>query len=712
MRSIALLGLSIFGLSAALAPVHADAVRAEHVQAELIAENLGLNPGGDNWLGLRIVPDDGWHIYWRNPGDSGLPTALSWTLPPGFSAGELQWPYPHRSMLGDIVNYGYGGETLLPVQLQVPADWPGGQPVPLKAKAKWLVCKDVCIPGSAELSLSLPLAQPGTPAQADPHWRNLFSTARQQLPQPAPADWKVHFSTRDGDLSLEVKGGKLSSGGAIEFFPYASDLVKHSAPQRLANDASGLRISQKLGDAFVKAPAQVDGVLVVHDTDPAKAWEIHAQPGAVVPVPDSAALAAPLPQGGGAPLSLALVLLSALLGGLILNLMPCVFPVLSIKAVSLIEARGRVARHQRAHAVSYTVGVLATFAGLAAVLLALRGGGRAIGWGFQLQQPVFVAAMAYLLFAMALSLSGVVQFGTRFMGVGQGLVADAGYRGSFFTGVLAVAVASPCTVPFMGAAMSYALNQPAALALLVFLALGLGLALPFLLIGFFPRLGQLLPKPGAWMETFKQLMAFPLYLSVVWLLWVLGGITDRSGMAVAMLGLTLLAFALWLWNRPGGIALALRALALAAALALLASPTVRKVSAPAAAGTAATAGAPAAGVEAQAAIEPWSARRVNELRNQGRTVFVDFTADWCLSCKVNEHVALDSAAVHRAFAAADVAWLQGDWTRADPAITAELARYGHSGVPLYLIYLKGAEPKVLPQILTPSTVIDALGGAS
>jgi thiol:disulfide interchange protein/DsbC/DsbD-like thiol-disulfide interchange protein len=692
-------------LPALVLPAQADPVKAEHVQAELIAENTSLNPGGDNWLALRITPESGWHIYWRNPGDSGLPTALNWTLPQGVTAGALQWPYPHRSQLGDIVNYGYDGETLLPVQLQVPAEWPAGQPVPLQAKAKWLVCKDVCIPGSADLSLSLPLAQAGTPAQADPRWRDAFSAARAELPQPAPADWKVLFAVHDGDFTLGVKVGKLSSGGAIEFFPYASDLVKHSAPQRLDNDSSGLRISQKLSDYFVKTPSQVDGVLVVHDGDSAKAWEIHAQPGAVTPVPQGAAAAPPLPQGGGAPLSLALVLLSALLGGLILNLMPCVFPVLSIKAVSLIEARGKVARHQRGHALSYTAGVLATFAVLAGVLQALRSGGQAVGWGFQLQQPVFVAAMAYLLFAMGLSLSGVVQFGTRFMGVGQGLTADGGYRGSFFTGVLAVAVASPCTVPFMGAALSYALSQPGLLSLLVFLALGLGLALPFLLIGFFPRLGLLLPKPGAWMETFKQVMAFPLYLSVVWLLWVLGGITDRSGMAAAMLGLTLLAFALWLWNRPGGTALALRALALLAALALLGSPAVRTVAA------AAPAAAPAAAA-AKSAIEPWSEQRVAELRSQGRTVFVDFTADWCLSCKVNEHVALDSSAVHQAFAAGDVAWLQGDWTRADPAITAELARYGHSGVPLYLMYVKGAEPQVLPQILTPDTVVDALKGVS
>ena len=395
-------------------------------------------------------------------------------------------------------------------------------------------------------------------------------------------------------------------------------------------------------------------------------------------------------------LLLSTVLLSALLGGLILNLMPCVFPVLSIKAISLIEARAKVARRQRGHALAYTFGVLATFGGLAGLLLLLRHGGDAIGWGFQLQQPVFVALLAYLFFAMGLSLSGVVQFGTRLMGVGQSLVSDGGYRGSFFTGVLAVAVASPCTAPFMGTALGYALGQPAWLAMLVFLALGFGLALPFLLIGFFPRLGALLPRPGAWMETFKQVMAFPLYLSVVWLLWVLGGITSRDGMLVAMCGLTLVAFALWLWNRPGRSALLLRCAALLAALALLTAPQIS---------TLAQAGRQAA---AGSAIEPWNAQRVDELRSQGRTVFVDFTADWCITCKVNEHVALNTQTVKQAFAAEQVVWMQGDWTRADPAITEVLNRYGRSGVPLYLLYVKGAEPKVLPQILTPQLVVDAL----
>ncbi len=698
MRLLPALGLLLAALSFSL-PGRAAPVQTEHVEAELVAENLGLTAGGDNWLALRISPEEGWHVYWRNPGDTGLTTSLTWTLPPGVEAGPMQWPYPQRIVLGDIVNYGYGEETLLPLQLTVPASLPGGSTLSLQAKAKWLVCKDICIPGSASLSLDLPLAAAGAPVQADPRWREAFAKARALLPQPAPADWKVQYEIRggasDGDFSLGVNGAHFSAGGAIEFFPYASDLLKHSAPQRLVNNAEhGLRLSQKLGDYFVKAPAQVDGILVVHDGDAVKAWEIHAQPGTVQTVPrgtvNSGGQAA---DNAAAPLNLALVLLSALLGGLILNLMPCVFPMLSIKAISLIEARAKVARRQRGHALAYTAGVLATFGGLASLLLALRSGGAAIGWGFQLQQPVFVALLAYLFFGMGLSLSGVVQFGTRLMGVGQSLASDSGYRGSFFTGVLAVAVASPCTAPFMGTALGYALGQPAALAMLVFLALGLGLALPFLLIGFFPQLGRLLPRPGAWMENFKQVMAFPLYLSVVWLLWVLGGITDRNGMAVALLGLTLLSFALWLWNRPGRGAALLKLAALAAALALLGTPQIRTVSAPAAAGT--------------SAIEPWSQQRVDELRAQGRTVFVDFTADWCITCKVNERVALDSAEVKALFAEQKVAVLQGDWTRSDPAITQLLTQFGHSGVPLYLLYLKGGEPQVLPQLLTPSTVADA-----
>lgn len=678
--------------------VAADPVVTDHLEAELVAETSTLAVG-DNWLGLLIKPQDGWHVYWRNPGDSGLPTGIDWELPTSISADELQWPYPRATRLGDIVNFGYGEETLLPVEIHVVGSV-AGDPIEVKGKAHWLVCKDVCIPGSAELSLSLPRAQ-GAPT-IDPHWRDLFAKARAQLPQPAPADWSAHFAVRDGDFSLGVSGAHLSADHDIEFFPYADDLLNHSAPLRIANDAEhGFRLSQKISDNFVKAPDQLAGVLVVNDGDATKAWELHATVGIVQPVPMSAARPAalivatmPAPAGG-----LPLILLFAMLGGLILNLMPCVFPMLSLKAISVLEGRGKVPRVQRGHALAYTGGVMITFAGLAGLLLILRSTGEAVGWGFQLQQPVFVAGLAYLFFAMGLSMSGVVNFGTRLMGIGQSLTTDSGYRGSFFTGVLAVAVASPCTAPFMGTALGYALGQPAIIALSVFLALGFGLALPFLLIGYFPKLGNFLPRPGAWMETFKQVMAFPLYLTVVGLLWVLGGLTDRDGMTIALIGMTLIALALWLWHRDGWFANIVKGISVILAIALLTAPQIRLRPAASSADTS---------TASTAEHQPWSEAKVAELRAQGRTVFVNFTADWCITCKVNERVALASTAVASAFASDNVVWLEGDWTRNDPAITQVLTQFGRSGVPLYLVYKHGGDAQVLPQILTPGIVVDAL----
>ena len=692
-------------ISLLAAPVYAEPVQADHVSVELIAENTSFAPGGENWVGLRIAPEQGWHVYWRNPGDTGLPTSLSWILPTGIEAGDPQWPYPQLEVTGDIVNYGYERETLLPVALKIPADFSAATTLNLQAKARWLVCKDICIPGSADLSLAWPATAAGQVPQADPHWRELFASARAALPQPAPADWKLQFAAHGGDFSLSVAGAQFSADGGIAFFPYSNTLVRHSAPQRVANrlqqGQSTLRLSQALSTNFVKAPSEVEGVLVVHDGDAVKAWEIRAKPGTVTPVPLSAASSLH-PQGAAAASAGFLkVMLLALLGGLVLNLMPCVFPVLSIKALSLVEARGAVARHQRGHALAYTAGVLLMFAALAGLLMGLRSAGEAVGWGFQLQQPVFVAALVYLFFAMGLSLSGLVQFGTRLMGLGQTLASGRGYRGSFFTGLLAVAVASPCITPFVGTALGYALSQPGIVAFSVFLVLGLGLALPFLLIGFFPRLGAFLPKPGHWMETFRQAMAFPLYLTAVGLLWVLGGLTDRGSMALVLVGVVLLAFALWLWNRPGSVAVFFKTLALAGALALLGLPQLRTVHA-----AAPVAAAP--GTEQPGTPEPWSAQRVEELRAQGRTIFVNFTADWCVTCKFNEHVALRADSVAKAFADNGVVWLEGDWTRGDPDITEVLERFGSPGVPLYLVYPKGGEPKVLPQNLTPSIVIGAV----
>jgi len=680
----------------------AEPVRTEQLEAELVAERTALVPGQTNWVALRIKPVAGWHVYWRNPGDSGIPTKLDWRLPKDISAGDIAWPYPETERLGDLVNYGYGKEVLHLVPLDVASGTRGEQT--LAATAKWLVCKDICIPGSADLTLRLPVAND---AAADARWQAAFDKARAALPKTV--SWPAQFTVAADTFSVQLQDPTLAGAEGIAFFPYANDLVNHAAPQRLAIEGDTLRLSQMASAYFVEAPATVDGVLVLTRDGRTQAYEISAQPGLVKPVAasqakagakDENAIGAELgpspvaaPDAGAAPLSLIAALGLALLGGLILNLMPCVFPVLSLKALSLARAGHE---GQRSQSLAYSAGVVLSCVAIAIAILVLQKLGKVAGWGFQLQSPLVVGALAYLLFALGLSLSGVASFGTRLMNLGQSLTEKPGLTGAFFTGVLAVIVASPCTGPFMGAAIGYAVLQPAAVTLAVFAALGLGLALPFLIIGFVPAAARLLPKPGAWMERFKQLMAFPLYLSVVWLLWVVARQLDASAAAQLMVGLVLIAFVLWLWNARGWLGAFSKLVAAALALGLLFTlpkPAEVRSAAPS--------------VSAYGS-EPWSVQRVAELRGEGRTIFVDFTADWCLSCKVNERVALRSAKVEQRFREDNVAVLVADWTNADPAITEELARFGRNGVPLYLVYVRGGEPKILPQLLTPDLVIDAI----
>ena len=671
-------------------------VRTEHTEAELVAERSAWLPGAVNWVALRLKPDPGWHTYWRNPGDSGLATSLEWTLPEGWRAGDIAWPYPGMHRLGDLVNYGYGEETLHLVPIEVPARAQGERPV-LRALAKWLVCADICIPGRAELELALPVSEIAT---ADPDWAPRFAAARERLPRGEPLPG--HFELADGEVRLAVDAGAVLEGAdGAQFFAIANDLVNHGAPQRVALDGTVVRFTQAQSPYLPAVPDAVEGVLVVHGAA-TQAYPVRAAPGAVAAVPlELSPVAPPRPPAPAVPAAtptLALVLGFALLGGLILNLMPCVFPVLAIKAVSVLESRRGDPAAERLHALAYAAGVVLSCVAAALALVLLRGGGELLGWGFQLQSPVFVALLAYLMLALGLSLSGVAAFGTRLMGVGQALTEQGGYAGSFFTGVLAVVVASPCTAPFMGVALGYALAQPPAVAVLVFATLGLGLALPFLLIGFVPALGAWLPRPGAWMETFKQVMAFPLYLTVVWLLWVLGRQTDIDGVAVAMSGLVLLAFALWLRGHGAGrvVYALLAAAALLGALGLLVHPALH----------ATASRAPAA--DGALAAEAYSDARLAALRAEGRPVFVNFTADWCITCKVNEKVVFGNEAVRRKLRDKKVAVLVGDWTTSDPAITTALARFGRSGVPLYLLYPPGQDPVVLPQILTPDNFVEAL----
>ncbi|MDP3858636.1 MAG: protein-disulfide reductase DsbD family protein [Stagnimonas sp.] len=702
IRSLILLPLlttlALLPAAASAAAPPSSRASTPHVEAELLTETTALLRGGDSTVALKLVPEQGWHTYWINAGDSGLPTRLLWTLPDGVGAGAIQWPAPHRASLGELTNYGYDDETLHLVSIAVPADWPLNQPLKLQAKAKWLVCKDVCIPGEAELSLSRPVTDGA--ADLDPAVAPTFEQARAELPQPLPEGASARFAIAGGQFSMALEGADFSQAQAIDFFPYDGALVNHAAPQKLAVASGGLRLTQALSGYFLEAPTEVGGVLVVEHGKQREAYEIKAAPGSVTPVTGESARPAAASPDAVAPagtVGLASALLLALLGGLILNLMPCVFPVLSLKALSLAQSAERGRGEQRRQALAYSAGTVLSCVAVAGLLLALRAGGEALGWGFQLQSPLFIAALAYLMLALGLAMSGLLEIGTSWMGVGSSLADRPGLAGSFFTGVLAVVVASPCTAPFMGSALGYAVTQPLAVALAVFAALGLGLALPFLLIGFVPALARQLPKPGLWMLTFKQAMAFPLYLTVAWLLWVLTRQAGADALGLIACGLVAVALAVWLLGRPGRgrVSVAIALLSLASAAYLLTTPALRTPTTP-------------AGSAQRAEHAAWSAEKVRALRAEGRSVFVDFTADWCITCKVNERGALASDTVREAFEREQVAVLVADWTSADPAITKGLAEFGRNGVPLYLVYPKGGEPRVLPQVLTPQIVVDAL----
>ena len=664
-------------------------VQTEQVTARLVSAAATVQPGQSLLVGVqqKIIPH--WHTYWVNPGDSGLPTTIAWTLPGGASASAIQWPTPSRYSLGPITNYGYADEVTLPVVVQVPASIREGDRFELKAKVDWLVCNDVCIPQNATLSLTLPVTAAATPSPD----AGLLQQAQARVPQRGEAtSWQLD----GGKLQLALPKG-VPTHDAAYFFARKWGLVAHAEPQQLQQ----AKLSITPGDNAPKAGDAVDGVLVLlKGGQPVQSLAIGHDPAPLTAVPVSVA------QPGVAPTtdqpSLLLALGLALLGGLILNLMPCVFPVLTIKVLSLLQTAQGSRRVVRLHGLAYLGGVLATFAALAALLIALKAGGGSVGWGFQFQSPVFVLLVALLMFAVGLSLSGVVTIGGSAAGIGQGLASQPGLRGSFFTGVLATVVATPCTAPFMGVAIGYAVTQPAGVTLTVFLALGLGLALPYLLLCEWPALQRRLPRPGAWMDRLKQALAFPMYASAAWLAWVLARQAGPEALAVALAGALGLAFAAWLYGNTRGLAPRGRH-ASAAVAALLVLGTVGFGTL----GVNGTATAPQTAT-AHAGWEPYSPERLSTLRSEGKPVFVNLTADWCITCLVNERVALSPAHVDDAFRAAGITRLKGDWTRGDERITKLLAQHGRSGVPLYLFYPAQGEPQVLPQLLTPDLVLTAL----
>ena len=662
-------------LSGAVAAHSSGWQQAKHLKAELVSEYQQVMPGQQLWLALHFIPDEHWHTYWQNPGDSGLATSISWQLPDGVTVGDIQWPTPQAFSIPPLMNYGFEGPTVLLSQLTVPADFRGDQ-LSIRARADWLVCEEICIPADAEFALTLPVGQAAVLSDSA---TAVIASANSKLPIPLTVSGS--FDLAGGSFSAAIRG--LPDVDFQQFFVAATELVDHAAAQQLLFSEGEWLLRQNLNTYFTSAPEHFELVMVSSN---GQGYSLS------LTLADGTAKTPATPSRG-----LWLVLLMAAAGGLILNLMPCVFPVLSLKALSIAANSGQRAE-QRRDALWYTLGVVLSFVSLALLLLALRAAGSAVGWGFQLQSPWLVALLAYLLFALGLSLSGVVQFGLGLMSAGSGLTQSKGAKGSFFTGVLAVVVASPCTAPFMGGALGYAVTQPPLLALLVFVALGLGMALPFLLLAYVPALARALPKPGAWMDTLKQLLAFPLYLSAVWLVWVFGRQAGIDAVAVLLCGMVAIAAACWLygswqfsragWSRP----------LLAALLLLLSVGVLRLVPDSTTPATAAT----------DAHWQAWSPDKLAQLRQSGKPVLVNMTADWCITCLVNERVALNTDSSKAALALYDVTYLKGDWTRRDAEITAYLHQYQRDGVPLYVLYWPGQTPEVLPQILTPDTLRQTL----
>jgi thiol:disulfide interchange protein DsbD len=677
----------------ALTPASARAQNpASLVKVALLAEPAAIMPGEPFTVGIRLSLKEHWHTYWRNPGDSGEPAQVTWKLPQGFVAGELEWPAPSLIRVGPAVSFGYEGEAILLARLTPPRDVKPGTTVNLAANVAYLVCEKICIPGEASVSLSLPVSEQSAPSRSNA----VFEAARRQLPQPSP--WSATFGADARTITLSLHAQDLR-GDAIRsavFFPYDNTLIDNAAAQSLQADGQTMRVGIERSQIAKSIPQRIDGVLVLEEDVGGRlarhAFAIEATPSAAVAT-------------GGGVVDLLYAVITALIAGVILNLMPCVFPVLSIKILHLTQHRAETPHRVRLHGLAYALGILACFTILAGVLHALRAGGAAIGWGFQLQSPLVVAALASILFALGLSLSGILTVGTSLTRVGGSrLLQRGGLSGSFFAGALATVVATPCTAPFMGASIGLALVQPFVVGLAVFLALGLGLALPFLILAFVPGLQRLLPRPGPWMETLKQLLAFPLYATVAWLIWVLSFQVGASGLLAALAGLVLIAFGAWVHGLSQGrtsvSGRALQGIAVVSLVGVIALAVMIDRYRPV--------DMNAQGASLQTASEAFSQQKLDALLASGQPVFVNLTAAWCITCLVNERTSLSAGAVREAFADQRIAYLKGDWTNRNPEITRLLEKFGRSGVPLYVLYRAGREPVVLPQILTQSLVLDAL----
>lgn len=639
-----------------------------HIAAELDSESDRPAPGGRTTIAFAMTPQQGWHGYWENPRDAGLGMTVDWTLPKGVSVGALRYPVPETLLIAGLMNHVYEGPYAVLAELRVAADIAPGTRLPVRAKAQWLACTDkVCVPETGDLSLDL-IAGEGA---VQPAARSRFDAWRTHLPRPLGS--QAHYAVEDGRLRLSIPYPGGAQAEDVHLFPLGAGLVRYAAPQTVTRNDNHMVIETAAAEDV--PVGQVQAVLRTGDH---VGFLLSAVPGAVAAPAKSGQAGAILAALGG-----------ALLGGLLLNIMPCVFPILGLKAMSLAKAGGDE-RLVRRDALAYAAGVILTCLALGGVLLALRAAGNAVGWAFQLQDPRIILALLLLVTAIAFNLAGL--FELRAMDGGAGLADRGGVMGAFWTGALVAFVATPCTGPFMAAAMGAALLLPLAAALAIFAGLGLGLALPFLLLAYAPALRNRLPRPGAWMGRLQKILAIPMFLTALGLAWLLGQQRGVAGMTIGLGAALILALLLW-WlgtrqhrGKGGGLVAGLAALALLAGAATALSTTAPAVAANSAASVAFAVG------------------KLDALRAANKPVFLYFTADWCLTCKANEAAAIDREDVRAAFAKADVTVMVGDWTSADPAITRFLESQGRSGVPLYLWYAPGKDAVVLPQLLTPATL--------
>lgn len=705
-------------------------VQTQQVRTELVAHApQGVGVGKSVWVGLQMEPQPGWHTYWKNPGDSGLPTTLTWTLPTGVLAGDVAWPTPHKISIGDLVNFGYKGEVLLPVPLTITSEFKPpllGKDLEIKLKASWLICSLQCIPQDGEFALKIPVQ--GSTALYGGQFEAVNQLQPTQL-QPLQGSLPLSTASVEGQrILLEVRGlpGTLR-GQMLDWFPETPGILRNSAkgvaPDTVLTpttwtqkwDGELWRADLPLDSDRVDTPKTIPFVLVPAGGNVASiGWQINADVRGIWPPPAarmqiSPALAAALEANAiqtqtqkltqsKLPASLMVALLGAFLGGLILNLMPCVLPVLAIKVMGFAQH----VEDRRAHAVSggaYTAGVLVSFLALGGLMLGLRAAGAQLGWGFQLQSPAIVAGLAALFTLLGLNLAGMFEFEQL---VPSRLVAFQTQHptvNAFLSGVLAVAVASPCTAPFMGAALGIAVTLPATHALLVFAAIGMGMALPYLLVSLVPAAAKALPRPGVWMDTLRKLMAFPMLATVLWLVWVLGqqsGVNGAVSLMALLLGLAFLVWSLTLKSRTR-LLLSTGAVVLVSWVLWVWGPLILQNQEPTVSAT-----------QGQERWQPWSASKVDALVSAGQPVFVDFTAAWCVTCQYNKKTTLENASVLAEFDARNVALLRADWTRRDPAITQALSGLGRNGVPVYVLYQTGRDPVVLSEILSTGDVLAAL----